>query len=106
MFKNMKNIAGMLKNAQALQKNMEEAKAKITSTVFNASHGGVELAMGGNYQILDINPGNVTDIKELIEAIKACHSDCIAQIAKVSEEQITNLSKDFNMDDLLGSDDK
>lgn len=106
MFGKAKNLASMLKNAQSLQKNMEQAKDQLSKTVFSSSQSGLDLKMTGGYQLVDIATNGITDINTIISAIKAAHSDCINQIAKASQDQIQNLSKDFNLDDLLGSDDK
>ena len=98
----IKNLAGMLKNAKSMQKNIEEAKEKISKTVFSSEANGLTMQMTGGYQLLDINPGPLQDKTEIINAIKQAHTDCIMQIAKTSQDQIQNLSKDLNLDDLLG----
>jgi DNA-binding protein YbaB len=104
MFGKAKNIASMLKNAQSLQKNMEEAKNKLANTVFSSKNG--VLSMTGGYQIVDINLHGLTDNTQVANAFKEAHQDCILQIAKSSEEQIKNMSKDFNLDGLLEDSDK
>lgn len=106
MFGKAKDLAKMLQNANSLRANMEQAKDQLSKTVFSSSHDGIDIKMTGAYQIVDIAINNVSDVNTVINAIKVAHTDCINQIAKASQEQIQSLSKDFNIGDLLDSNDK
>lgn len=106
MFNKAKDLASMLKNAKALQSNMEEAKKQLASTVFTSKSDAVELSINGVYQIQSLVITEGTSASDAAAAVVAAYNDCLTQINRASEEQIKNLSKDFNIGDLIGTDDK
>ena len=91
----MKDLSGLMKQAQGMQAKMAEAQARLAATVIEGSAGGglvkVSLTGGGilaSVEIADelMQPGEAETLSDLI---KAAHADAKAKIDAASEHMMT-----------------
>jgi nucleoid-associated protein EbfC len=101
------NMNQMLKQAQKMQEEMAKVQEELQNTEFKASSGGgaVEVIISGNKQIksLNIKPEVIDpEDKEMLEdLIIAAVNDCLAQIEKKSEEQMSKSTGGLNIPGLF-----
>ena len=91
MFKG--NMSKMIKQAQDMQKKMEEVKGELQDIIVDASSGGglVNVKMNGNLEIkdLDISDEVLKEEKELLEdLIISATNEAISKAQSKSQEKI------------------
>lgn len=91
------NLQNLMRQAQKMQEDMQNAKKEIENSEFKASVGGgmVSVVMTGTRKIksVDINPAIVDpdDIEMLQDLIIAGVNDALAQIEKMEQEKMPQL---------------
>ena len=91
------NLQQLMKQAQKMQEDMQNAKEKINSTEFTGTSGGgmVEVIATGdkNLKSITIKPEIVDpdDIETLQDLIIAAVNDCFTQISKMESEEMPNI---------------
>jgi len=94
----MKNIAGMLQKAQALQAKMSEMQAglKTREVVGSSGQGKVKVTMNGNQDVtkIEIDPEVVkAEEKDLLEdLVLAAFNDARAKVTSMVEEEMGKLT--------------
>ncbi len=85
------NIQAMMKQAQKLQKDMMDAKAKIDDTVFEGSSSIVNVKMKGTKELISVNITETVDMedKEMLEdMIVVAINDAMKKIDKEVEDKL------------------
>ena len=88
------NLQALMKQAQKVQQDMENAKREIAESEFTATTGGgmVQTVMTGErvLKAVKIKPEVVDpdDIDMLEDLIVASVNDCLAQISKMEDEKL------------------
>lgn len=100
MFGKAKDLAEMLKNAKKLQGNMEEAKKKLGETIFTGTANGVEISVNGNHNIVALKLPEANSVTTNEQSVMDAYHQCLEKINQASANQIAEMSKDFNLDDL------
>lgn len=99
----MKNqLAGLMKQAQAMQRNMEKAQAELEKTVVEGQSGAglVSVLMSCKYYVsrVSIDPSLMTDDKEMLEdLITAAINDAVKKAEKTAQEKMAAVSAGFAM---------
>jgi hypothetical protein len=88
----MNNIQAMVRQAQQLQKKIEDEKKSIDSKVFTGKSSIVSITMTGDKKVtdVDINMDSIeSDDKEMLEdMIMLAVNDAITQIDKETEDKM------------------
>ena len=91
------NIQAMMKQAQALQKNMMKEKEEIDNTVFEGKSSFVTVKVSGNKNIKSINIDkeqlDQDDIEMLQDMIVVAINNAMNEIDKVTEEKMGKYTK-------------
>ncbi len=91
------NIQAMMKQAQALQKNMMKEKEEIDNTVFEGKSSFVTVKVSGNKNIKSINIDkdqlDHDDIEMLQDMIVVAINNAMNEIDKVTEEKMGKYTK-------------
>lgn len=88
------NMNALLKQAQKMQQDMQQAQAELESSVVEASVGGgmVSLKMDGRHRVTEllIKPEAVDpeDVEMLQDLIVAAFEEANAQLEKLSEQKM------------------
>ena len=91
------NIQAMMKQAQALQKNMMKEKEEIDNTIFEGKSSFVTVKVSGNKNIKSINIDkeqlDKDDIEMLQDMIVVAINNAMNEIDKVTEEKMGKYTK-------------
>ena len=95
MFKG--NMSKMIKQAQDMQKRMEEVKGELQDVIVDASSGGglVNVKMNGNLEIkdLDISDEVLEEEKEVLEdLIISATNEAISKAQSKSQEKMNSVT--------------
>ena len=95
MFKG--NMSKMIKQAQNMQKRMEEVKGELQDIIVDASSGGglVNVKMNGNLEIkdLDISDEVLEEEKEVLEdLIISATNEAISKAQSKSQEKMNSVT--------------
>ena len=95
MFKG--NMTNLLKQAQDMQKKMEEVKGELQDIIVDASSGGglVNVKMNGNLEIkdLDISDEVLEEEKEVLEdLIISATNEAISKAQSKSQEKMNSVT--------------
>lgn len=88
------NQQQLMKQAQAMQKQMDKAKEELAETAIEASVGGgmVNVEMTGAYELINlkIKPEAVDpdDVEMLEDLIIAAVNEALSQVTKLREEKL------------------
>lgn len=91
------NLQQLMKQAQKMQEEMEQAKQKIGETVFTGTAGGgmVSVKMSGDKKVnsVKLNPQIVdpSDIEMIEDLIVVAVNDALSQIEKMEKELLPNV---------------
>ncbi len=92
------NMNNLMKQAQKMQKQMEESQKELEVKEFVATAGGgaVEVTMSGKKQVikvkLDAEVVDPDDIEMLEDLIMAATNEAIRQVEDVSQESMSKLT--------------
>lgn len=90
-------IGNMMKQAQALQANMQKAQAEIAAMeVVGESGGGmVKVTMNGRHEVkrVEIDPSLLTDDKEMLEdLVAAAVNGAVQKVGEMTQEGMASLT--------------
>ncbi|BAK80596.1 YbaB/EbfC family nucleoid-associated protein [Candidatus Arthromitus sp. SFB-rat-Yit] len=97
------NMNNLLKQAQKLQKNMEETKKQLEEMNFESTSGGgvVSVKMNGKKEIVSIKlkPEIVDpdDIEMLQDLIISCINDTYKKVEEETNKEMSKLTGGFNI---------
>jgi len=104
----MKNLAGMLKQAQQMQSKMQDMQAKLDATLVDGAAGGgmvkVTLSGKGDLKKLSIDPSLVdAEEKEVLEdLIVAAHADAKQKVEAMMAEEMQKATAGLNIPGMGG----
>ncbi|MBC9209429.1 YbaB/EbfC family nucleoid-associated protein [Roseomonas aerophila] len=104
----MKNLAGMLKQAQQMQSKMQDMQAKLDATLVDGAAGGgmvkVTLSGKGDLKKLTIDPSLVdAEEKEVLEdLIVAAHADAKQKVEAMMAEEMQKATAGLNIPGMGG----
>ena len=91
------NIQAMMKQAQALQKNMMKEKEEIDSKVFEGTQSFVSVKMTGDKKLKEVKIDKTTleqdDIEMLEDMLLVAINNTMNQIDKETEEKLGKYTK-------------
>lgn len=99
----MKNqLAGLMKQAQAVQENMKKAQEAIAAMEIEGQSGAglVKVLMTGRYDVkrVTIDPSLLGEDKDMLEdMIAAAINDAVRRIEAASQEKMAGLSAGFGL---------
>jgi DNA-binding YbaB/EbfC family protein len=90
------NIGNMMKQAQAIQRNMEKAQQEIAQTevVGEAGGGMVKITMNGKHEVrrVQIEPAVIGDDREMLEdLIAAATNDAVRKVEATTQAKMSGL---------------
>lgn len=99
------NLGNIMKEAQKMQQNMQEAQQALTQATFEGKAGGgmVTITLKGNYYPITpkgckINPALLEeDVEMLQDLVVAAINDAVRQIEAASREKISQLTAGLNI---------
>ncbi|MBO1074957.1 YbaB/EbfC family nucleoid-associated protein [Roseomonas marmotae] len=104
----MKNLAGMMKQAQQMQAKMQEMQARLEATLVEGSAGAgmVKLTLSGKGDMkkLTIDPSLVdAEEKEVLEdLIVAAHADARTKVEAMMAEEMQKATAGLNIPGMGG----
>ena len=99
----MKNqLAGLMKQAQAMQRNMETVQEELGKTIVEGQSGAgmVSVLMSCKFYVsrVSIDPSLMSDDKEMLEdLITAAVNDAVRKAEATTQEKMAGLSAGFAM---------
>ena len=87
-------MAGLMKQAEAMKKQLEQTKAELAETAVEATVGGgrVTASMSGAYELLDmhnkpeaIDPDDVETTEDLVIAVI---NECLRQVTELRNDKL------------------
>ena len=99
----MKNqLAGLMKQAQAMQRNMEKVQEELGKTIVEGQSGAgmVSVLMSCKFYVsrVSIDPSLMSDDKEMLEdLITAAVNDAVRKAEATTQEKMAGLSASFAM---------
>jgi nucleoid-associated protein EbfC len=92
----MSNFGNMMKQAQAIQRNMEKAQQEIAQmeVVGEAGGGMVRVTMTGRHEVrrVQIEPTAIGDDREMLEdLIAAAINDAVRKVESTTQEKMSGL---------------
>ncbi|MCZ4064213.1 YbaB/EbfC family nucleoid-associated protein [Oxalobacter aliiformigenes] len=99
----MKNqLAGLMKQAQAMQRNMEKVQEELGKTIVEGQSGAgmVSVLMSCKFYVsrVSIDPSLMSDDKEMLEdLITAAVNDAVRKAEATTQEKMAGLSAGFAM---------
>ncbi|WAV93755.1 YbaB/EbfC family nucleoid-associated protein [Oxalobacter aliiformigenes] len=99
----MKNqLAGLMKQAQAMQRNMEKVQDELGKTIVEGQSGAgmVSVLMSCKFYVsrVSIDPSLMSDDKEMLEdLITAAVNDAVRKAEATTQEKMAGLSAGFAM---------
>ena len=96
------NFGNMMKQAQALQANMQKAQAEIASLEVTGESGGgmVKVTMTGKHDVrrVQIEPAVIGGDREMLEdLIAAAVNDAVKKVEQRSAEKMAGLMSGLNL---------
>ena len=96
------NINNLMKQAQAMQANMQKAQAEIaTIEVIGESGGGmVKVTMTGKHEVkrVQIEPAVISEDREMLEdLIAAATNDAVHKVETRVQEKMSSLTAGMNL---------
>tara|TARA_B100001750_G_C15272562_1_gene478295 strand:+ start:169 stop:489 length:321 start_codon:yes stop_codon:yes gene_type:complete len=98
----MKGIGQLMKQAQEMQAQMEEAQQEMANTTVNGESGAgmVKITMTCKHQVvaLEIDETLIDDDKEMLEdLIVAAFNDSIRRVEKTIQDKFSGMASGFNL---------
>jgi nucleoid-associated protein EbfC len=94
-------LAEMMKQAQDMQRKMEEAQAELAAreVIGDAGGGMVQVTMTGRNDVrsVTIAPALLTDRTMLEDLIAAAMNDAVRRVESLREEQMSGLTAGINL---------
>ncbi len=98
----MKNLGNLMKQAQKIQENMQQAQEELATMEVTGQAGGgmVSVIMTGKHDVkrVSIDDALMEDDKEMIEdLLAAAVNDAVRKIEKESQEKMSGMTSGFPM---------
>lgn len=97
-----KKLAGLMQEAEKMQRRMVEAQEELTHTTVEGQAGGgmVKIKMNGRHDVLEvkINPAMMDEDTDMLgDLIAAAVNDAVRKVEKASKDKITQLTAGLNL---------
>lgn len=98
----MKGLGDIMKQAQAMQENLQKAQEEIASMEVNGESGAglVNVVMNGRHELkkVSIDPSLFNEDKDMLEdLIAAAVNDASKRIEKMTQEKMSGLTAGLNL---------
>lgn len=98
----MKNLGNLMKQAQKIQENMQQAQEELATMEVTGQAGGgmVSVIMTGKHDVkrVSIDDALMDDDKEMIEdLLAAAVNDAVRKVEKESQEKMSGMTSGFPM---------
>ncbi len=98
----MKNISGLMKQAQQLQNNLQKAQEELAQMEIAGESGGgmVTVVMTGRHDVkrVVLDPSLLKEDKEMLEdLIAAAINDAVRKVEKTSQERMAGMTNGLNL---------
>lgn len=99
----MKNgLAGIMKQAQKMKSDFEDAQKELASMEITGESGGgmVKIIMTGRHDVkrVEIEPELMSEDKEMLEdLVAAAINDAVRKVEKTSQEKLSGLAGGMNL---------
>lgn len=99
----MKNqLAGLMKQAQAMQQNMQKMQEELANTTVEGQSGAgmvsVTMTCKHNVTRVAIDPSLLNDDKDMLEdLVAAAFNDAIRKVESTAQEKMSSISAGFPM---------
>ncbi len=98
----MKNISGLMKQAQQLQNNLQKAQEELAQMEIAGESGGgmVTVVMTGRHDVkrVVLDPSLLKEDKEMLEdLITAAINDAVRKVEKTSQERMAGMTNGLNL---------
>lgn len=97
-------LGNIMKQAQAMQENMQKAQEELANVEVNGESGGgmVKLVMTCRYDVksVSIDPqllGDIEDKEMLEDLVAAAMNDAVRKVEKTSQEKMAGLTGGINI---------
>jgi DNA-binding YbaB/EbfC family protein len=95
-------IGNLMKQAQAMQANMQRAQAELASMEVGGESGGgmVKVTMNGKHEVsrVSIDPSLMGDDKDMLEdLIAAAINDAVRKVERTTQEKMGGLMAGMNL---------
>src|SRR5689334_14664091 len=96
------NFGNMMKQAQAMQANMQKVQAEIANIVVTGESGGgmVKVTMTGKHEVkrVQIEPAVVSEDREMLEdLIAAAINDAVNKVDQQSQARMSSVLSGLNL---------
>ncbi len=95
------NIAGLMQQAQKMQKEMQKAQQELANMEVTGQAGGgmVSVVMNGQHVVkrVTIDPTLIDDVEMLEDLVTAATNDAVNRIRETSEQQMAGLTQGMNL---------
>jgi len=95
-------IGNLMKQAQAMQANMQRAQAELATMEVGGESGGgmVKVTMNGKHEVsrVSIDPSLIGDDKDMLEdLIAAAINDAVRKVERTTQEKMGGLMSGMNL---------
>ncbi|MGL5296361.1 MAG: YbaB/EbfC family nucleoid-associated protein [Culicoidibacterales bacterium] len=101
----MASFAQMLKQAQKLQKDMENAQAELATIEVEGQAGGgvVKVTVTGDKKVKDITiqPEVMDDVEMLQDLLKIAMNEAVTKATEISEQRMSGLTNGMSVPGLF-----
>lgn len=102
----MAGVGKLLKQAQKMQKRIEEAQAELNNTVVEVAHGGgaVKIAINGHSEIskLSLDPEFLKEGKDVVEAtLLSALREAYAKSKEINQARMKDATDGFGLPGLM-----
>ena len=99
---NKGQMAGLMKQAQAMQENLKKAQAELATIEVSGQAGAglVKVQMTCKYDVkrVEIDPSLLADDKEMLEdLLAAAVNDCVRKVESENKSRMGNMAGGFQM---------
>jgi len=95
------NIAGLMQQAQKMQKEMQKAQEELAHMEVTGVAGGgmVSVVMNGQHAVkrVSIDPTLVDDVEMLEDLVTAATNDAVNRIKEASEQQMSGMTQGIKL---------
>jgi len=95
------NIAGLMQQAQKMQKEMQRAQEELANMEVTGEAGGglVKVTMTGKHAVrkVEIDPSLLDDREMLEDIVTAAINDAVNRIASTTQDRMSNMTAGLNL---------
>lgn len=95
------NIAGLMQQAQKMQKEMQRAQEELANMEVTGEAGGglVKVKMTGKHAVrkVEIDPSLLDDREMLEDIVTAAINDAVNRIASTTQDRMSNMTAGLNL---------